>query len=329
MAQGKWPLADRARNGSFGWKKAVNMTIMKWTLPSLLAACLLFAGGTAQAQGLGTPSGTLEKISQYGAVYVGHRESSIPFSYLDADGKVIGYSWELCQRVTDAIKARLNRPDLAVVPVPVTSSSRQMMLEAGTIDLECGSTSNTDQRQRYVGFAVTTFVAGVKALVKKDSGVRSVKDMKGRTVVTTSGTTSDAYIKAAAVRQGVFPNYRVGRDHAESLRQLLRGEADVMVLDDILLQGLLMNVPESDKLRLVVLEENYANEPYAIMLRRNDPEFKKLVDDTLIALMKNGELARVYAKWFTSPIPPAGGNLNLPMGDLLKQLILTPNGMGI
>ena len=305
------------------------MMILSRILSSLFVVCLLSAGGVAHAQSTDTPSGTLEKIRHYGAIYIGHRESSVPFSYLDADGKVIGYSWDLCERVTDAIKARLNRPDLTVVPVPVTSSSRQMILEAGTIDLECGSTTNTDQRQRYVGFSVTTFVAGVKALVKKDSGIRSIKDMKGKTVVTTSGTTSDAYVKAAAFRQGVFPNFRVGRDHDDSLRQLLRGDADVMVLDDVLLQGLLVDVPEADKFKLVVLEESYAYEPYGMMLRRNDLEFKKLVDDALIALMKSGELTRIYAKWFTSPIPPKGGNLNLPMGDLLKQLILTPNDKGI
>lgn len=305
------------------------MTICKWTLPLLFAAGLSVGGGAAHAQSAAAPSASLAKISEYGAIYVGHREASIPFSYLDADGKVIGYSAELCRHVTDAIKRRLNRPDLAVVPVPVTSSSRQMMLEAGTIDLECGSTTNTEQRQRYVGFAVTTFVAGVKALVKKESGIRSLRDMKGKTVVTTSGTTSDAYVKTAAARQGVFPNYRVGRDHDESLRQVLRGDADVMVLDDVLLQGLLVNVPEAERFKLVVLEESYANEPYGLMLRRNDPEFKKLVDDTLIALMKSGELTRIYERWFTSPIPPAGGNLRLPMGDLLKQLIATPNDRGV
>lgn len=305
------------------------MVTMKWIFSVFFAACLFAAGGAAHAQNPGAPSATLDKIGNYGAIYVGHRESSIPFSFLEADGKVAGYSAELCQQVTDVIKRRLGRPDLAVVQVPVTSSSRQMMLEAGTIDLECGSTTNTNQRQRYVGFSVTVFVAGVKALVKKDSGIRSLKDMKGKTVVTTSGTTSDAYVKAAGFRQGVFPNFRVGRDHDESLQQLLRGEADAMVLDDVLLQGLLIDVPEADRFKLVVLEESYGNEPYGIMLRRNDPEFKKLVDDALIALMKSGELARIYARWFTSPIPPKGGNLNLPMGDLLKQLILTPNDKGV
>jgi glutamate/aspartate transport system substrate-binding protein len=303
---------------------------MKRMLPFLLAASLCAAGSAAQAQNaavaaispipptLTAPpsasvppaasvtSATLDKISEYGAIYVGHRESSVPFSYLDPEGKVIGYSAELCQHVTNAIKQRLNRPDIAVVDIPVTSSSRQMMLEAGTIDLECGSTTNSEQRQRYVAFSVTSFVVGIKALVKKDSGIRSVKGMKGKTVVTTSGTTSDGYVKSAAARQGVFLNFRVGRDHAESLSQVLLGKADAMVLDDILIQGLLLDVPEADKFKLVVLEENYGNEPYGIMVRRNDPEFKKLVDDTLIALMKSGEFERIYAKWFTSPIPPQG-----------------------
>ena len=322
-------MADRARNGSRRRERAVNAMVAKNLSPLLFAAVFLAAGSAAHAQASGAPSATLEKISKYGAVYVGHRESSIPFSYMDADGKVIGYSSDLCKHITDAIKLHLNRPGLEVVQVPVTSSSRQMVLESGTIDLECGSTTNTDQRQRYVGFSVTTFVVGVKALVKKDSGIRSVKDMKGKTVVTTSGTTSDTYIKTAATRQGVFLNYRVGRDHVDSLNLVLRGQADALVLDDVLIQGLLLNTPEADRFKLVVLEENYANEPYGIMLRRNDPEFKKLVDDTLTGLMKSGELARIYAKWFTSPIPPKGGSLDLQMGDLLKQLILTPNDKGI
>ena len=302
---------------------------MKRMLSPLLAACLLFSGSPVNAQGAAASSATLEKINQFGAIYVGHRESSIPFSYIDADGKVVGYSADLCNVVTDAIKRRLNRPELEVVQIPVTSSSRQMMLESGTIDLECGSTTNSEQRQRYVTFSVTTFVVGVKALVRKDSGIRSVRDMKGKTVVTTTGTTSDSYVKAAATRQGIFLNFRVGRDHAESFSQVLLGKADAMVLDDVLISGLLLTVPEADKFKVVVLEENYANEPYGIMLRRNDPEFKKLVDDTLIDLMKSGELVRIYGKWFTSPIPPRGGNLNLPMSDLLKQLIQTPNDKGI
>jgi len=272
---------------------------------------------------------TLEKIGNYGAIYVGHREAAAPFSYVNADGKVIGYSMDLCGHVIDAVKARLGRPDLEVVTVPATEGSRQMMLEAGTIDLQCDSVTNTQQRQRSVAFGVTIYAAGIKALVRKDSGMRSIRDIKGKVVVTTAGTTSDSHVKAVAARQGLSLNYRLGRDHRDSLRQVLTGQADVMVLDDVLLQSLLMDLPEAEASRLVVLEENFAVEPYGIMLRRNDPEFKKLVDETLIGLMKSGELARIYSKWFMAPIPPKGKSFNLPMSDLLKQLTITPNDKGV
>ncbi|WP_301102166.1 amino acid ABC transporter substrate-binding protein [Propionivibrio sp.] len=295
--------------------------------PLLITICLLLGAGTLNAQE--TKSPTLEKIRSYGAVYVGHRETSIPFSYLDADGKVIGYSMDLCGHIIEAIKTRLALPRLEIVPVPTTPDSRQMMLEAGPIDLSCDSATNTIQRQRYVGFSVTTFAAGIKALVRKDSRIRSFGDLKGKVVVTTSGTTSDSYVKAAAARQGLLLNYRFGRDHDDSLRQLLNGQADVMVLDDVLLHGLLMSVPQADAFKLLVLAENFAVEPYGIMFRRNDPQFKKLVDDTLIGLMKSGEFAHVYDKWFVAPIPPTGKSLNLPMSDLLRQLTLTPNDRGV
>lgn len=293
----------------------------------LITVCLLFGTGSTNAEE--KKSSTLEKIRNYGAIYVGHREASIPFSYLDADGKPIGYSMELCAHIIDAVKARLNLPDMEVVPVPTTASTRQMMVESGTVDLQCGSVTNNQQRQRYVAFSVTTYATGIKALVRKDSGIRSIRDMKGKVVVTTSETTTDAYVKAAAARQGLFLNFRLGRDHDDSLRQVLNGQADVMVLDDVLLQGLLMNTAEPNALKVIVLEENFAVEPYAIMFRRNDPEFKKLVDDTLVALMQSGEFARIYDKWFMAPIPPLGKSLNLPMSDLLKQLIITPNDRGI
>ena len=293
----------------------------------LVAACLLVGAGTLNAQE--KKSYTLEKIRSLGAVYVGHQEASPPFSYLDADGVAIGFSMELCKHVVEAVKTKLGVPGLDAVQVPTSSENRQMMIESGTIDLQCGSVTNTIQRQRYVAFSATIFAAGVKALVRKDSGIRSMQDMKGRVVVTTSGTTSDTYVKAAAARQGCHLNYRVGRDHDDSLRQLLDGRADVLVLDDVLLQGVLMNADEADAYKVVVLDESYAVEPYGIMLRRNDPEFKKLVDETLVGLMKSGEFARVYDKWFMAPIPPLGKSLNLPMSDILQQLIQTPNDRGI
>lgn len=289
-------------------------------------ACGLLSSGHVAAQE--DKSATLDKIRDLRAISVGFQEASLPFSFMDKDGSILGYSIDLCRSIVDAVKTRLNIPELEVIYAPTTPSSRQLMLEAGTIDLQCGSVTNTVQRQRHVAFSVTTFVAGVKALVRKESSIRSVKDMRGKTIVTTSGTTSDTYIKAASAKHGFILNYRLGRDHDESIRLLLNGQADAMVLDDVLLQGLLMRMPKSDAYKLVVLDENYEFEPYALMLRRNDPAFKRIVDDVVTGLMKSGELARLYDKWFMNPIPQLGTALNLPMSDKLKELIVSPNDKG-
>lgn len=275
------------------------------------------------------PPKTLEKIARYGAIYVGHRETSVPFSYMDDDGKVHGYSWEICQRIVEAVKTRLNLPALETVPVLATPSSRLMMVEAGTIDLYCGSATNTEQRARYVSFSNTYFVAGVRAMVRKESGIRSLADLGGKTIVTTSGTTSDTYVKTATARRNVFANYRTARTHLDAFNDVLAGRADAFVLDDILLQGLLANASQADAYKLVLLDESVGFEPYGLILRKNDPEFKKLVDDVLVGLFRSGEIERIYARWFLSAIPPKGINLNAPMSPELKQLIKTPNDRGI
>lgn len=275
------------------------------------------------------PPKTLERIAQRGAIYVAHREASIPFSYTDGEGRVHGYSWELCMRIVDAVKARLNQPSIEVVPVFATSSSRIMMVESGVVDLYCGSSTNTEQRARYVSFSNTYFVAGVKGLVRKDSGIRSVDDLKGRTVVTTAGTTSDGYVKGATARRNIFVNLRTARTHDDAFNEVLSGKADVFVLDDILLKGLLANSSQADAYKLVILDESFGFEPYGLMLRKGDPEFKRIVDETLLGLYRSGEIERIYAKWFQSAIPPKGINLDLPMGPELKQLIKTPNDRGI
>lgn len=299
------------------------------TLRNLLACtCLLLAAGGQHAHAEAS-SPTLEKIRATGVVYLGYREASAPFAYLDADGKAIGFSLDLCQHVTDAIQARLNLPEVAVVHVPTTQGSRQIMLEAETIDLNCGPATNTEQRQRSVAFGVTTYVASVKAVVRRDSAVRSIQDLKDKVVVTTAGTSADAYIKSAAAQQDLLINYRFGRNHAESLRLLLGGDADVLVLDDALLAYLLLNIPLAERERLVVLADTFGFEPYGLEFRRQDAEFKKLVDDTLIGLMNSGEFERLYSRWFLSPIPLNGGNLELPMSAALKQLMMTPNDKGL
>lgn len=279
--------------------------------------------------GYQAPPKTLEKIARFGAIYLGHRESSVPFSYMDDEGKVHGYSWDLCMRVVDAVKAKLQLPTLEVVPVLANSSSRLMMVEAGTLDLYCGSATNTEQRARYVSFSNSYFVAGVRALVRKDAGIRSLNDLAGRTIVTTAGTTSDTYVKAATARRNVFANYRSARTHRDAFNDVLAGRADAFVLDDILLQGLLATAPQADAYKLVLLEESVGFEPYGLILRKNDPEFKKLVDEVLAGLFQSGEIERIYARWFLAAIPPKGINLNAPMSPELKQLIKTPNDRGI
>lgn len=279
--------------------------------------------------GYKAPPTTLEKVRGYAAIYVGHREASIPFSYMDDEGKIYGYSWELCMRIVDVIKARLELPNLTVVPVLTTPSTRMMMVETGTVDLQCGSETNTEQRARYVAFSNTFFVTGVKGMVRKSSGIKTIKDLSGKVVVTTAGTTNDVAAKTAAARRNIFVNFRSGRTHLDSFQQVLDGKADVFVLDDILLHGLLAAANQSDAYKLVLLEEAMAFEPYGLMFRKGDAEMKKLVDETLVGLMKSGEFERIYAKWFQSPIPPKGINLNVPMSAELKQLIKTPNDRGI
>lgn len=279
--------------------------------------------------GYKTPPTTLEKIREYGAIYVGHQSASIPFSYYAPDGETVqGFSWDLCMKIVDAVRARIGNPTLPVVPVLTTPSTRMMMTETGVIDLQCASVTNTDQRARYVAFSNTIFVAGVKALVRKELGVRTLADLRGRTIVTTSGTTTDAYVKAATARRNIFVNMRTARTHQESFDMVLSGQADAFVLDDILLQGLLTNTKEADAFKLVILNENMAFEPYGLTLRKGDPEFKKLVDEVLVGLMKSGEFEKLYDKWFQAPIPPNGVNLKVPMSPELKQLIKTPNDRG-
>jgi glutamate/aspartate transport system substrate-binding protein len=290
------------------------------------AACLLLSAAARCADERKSP--TLEKIHGYAAIYVGYSETAAPFSYLDAGGKAIGYSLELCHYVVDAVKARTGLTALAVVPVPVAAGLAQVMVESGTVDLYCAAASNSQQRQRAVAFSVTTFAAGMAVLVRKDSGLRALADLQGALVVSVAGTNAENAVKVAAARRSLTLSYRLARDEDAALRQVLDGRARVMVLDEVRLHALLMNAPDVDAGQLVILADDIAVEPYAIMFRRNDGEFKTLVDNTLTGLMKSGEFDRVYARWFTQPIPPKNKSLVLPMNDLLRQLILTPNDKG-
>lgn len=285
---------------------------------------LIASAPAVLAQG-GTQT-TLEKIREYGTIYVGHREASIPFSYLVGD-EVVGYSKDLCDRIVDAIKDHLDDPTLKVVLVPVTSSSRMLMLMTDVIDLECGSTTNTKIRQQAVAFGVTTFVSGVKAVTRKDVGIERIADLNGKVVVTTAGTTTERVVKTVLAARNASARAKSARSHPESLSMVLSRQADAFVLDDAILSGLLANSPDADKLKL--LQENFGFEPYGIALRKNDPDFKKLVDAALVGMMKNGELEKLYTKWFLSPIPPKSVNLQIPMSDMLKELLRNPSDSGI
>lgn len=268
---------------------------------------------------------TLEKIRDYRAIYVGHREGSIPFSYIVGD-EPVGYSIDICNRIVDAIKEAVEDPAIRVVKVPVTSSSRFLMLQAGTIDIECGSTTNTRIRQQQVAFGLTTFISGVKSVVRKESPIKGIGDMDGKVVVTTAGTTTERIVRSVLNTRKLSARTKAARTHPESLAMVVASQADVFVIDEALLAGLVASSPDGPKLRF--LEDNFGFEPYAIVFRRDDPEMKKLVDKTIREIMQSGELERLYSKWFMSPIPPKGINLQIPMSHLLKELIQNPNDEG-
>lgn len=297
--------------------------MMRLLRPLLLLLLVAAWGATVRAQSV--TQSTLEKIREYRAIYVGVREASVPFSYMVGD-EPMGYSIEICDRITEAIKVALNDPALRVVKVPVTSSSRFLMLQAGTVDLECGSTTNTRIRQQLVSFGLTTFVSGVKAAVRKDSQIRQITDLDGKVVVTTSGTNTERTVRSVLSMRKVSGLFKAGRSHPDSLGMVISSQADAFVIDDALLAGLIANSKQPEKVR--ILDENFGYEPYSIVMRRDDPEFKKIIDQALRGMMQSGELERLYAKWFMSPIPPRGVNLNLPMSELLKELIRNPNDEG-
>ena len=270
---------------------------------------------------------TLQKIKSSGTIVVGHRESSIPFSYLDGNQKPVGYSMDLCNKVVEAVKKELKMPALVTKLTPVTSQTRIPLMTNGTIDLECGSTTNSLERQKQVAFGVTTFVSPVRMVVKADSGIKSLSDLNGKAVATTTGTTSDRYIKQNEKGQSIDVKNVYGKDHAESFLMVETGRASAFVMDEVLLAGFIASAKNPKDFALA--GPALSTEPYGIMLRKDDPQFKALVDKTLTDLMKSGEINKIYAKWFTSPIPPKNVNLNLPMNAQLQDAIKHPNDKGI
>jgi ABC-type amino acid transport substrate-binding protein len=276
-------------------------------------ASLAFAAFVpAQAQ----QPATLDKIKSSGAITVAYRESSIPFSYLGGDAQPTGFGWEICQRIVAEAKKATGRNDLKVQTQSVTSQNRIPLLVNGTIDIECGSTTNNSDRAKQVAFATNYFYTGTRFLVKADSPVKALADLKGKKVVSTTGTTNYQVLRKLNSEQGLGFDLLAAKDHAESALMVQSGRAEAFGMDDILLYGL--KASAANPAELAVVGDPIQVEPYAIMLRKDDPGFKKLVDDTLAGMMKSGEFEALYKKWFQSPIPPKGINLNAPMS---KELV--------
>jgi len=282
-------------------------------LATVSALVGLAVPGAAVAQ----QTGTLDKVKSSGSITVAYRESSIPFSYLGSDGKPTGFGWEICGRIVDRVKEATGRADLKVATQAVTSQNRIPLLQNGTIDVECGSTTNNSERGKQVAFATNYFYTGTRLLVKAGSPVKSVADLKGRRVVSTTGTTNFQVLRNLNAERGLGFELIGAKDHAESMLLVQQGRADAFGMDDILLYGLRANA--QNPAEWAVVGEAIQVEPYAIMLRRDDPAFKKLVDDTLSELIRSGEFVTLYRKWFESPIPPRGVNLGAPMSKDLED----------
>ena len=289
-----------------------------------LAAALTLAASPALAEEL---SGTLKKIRETGAITLGHRESSIPFAYLDDQQRPVGYAMDLCMKVVDAVKAKLQMPNLKVNMQPVTSANRIPLMQNGTIDLECGSTTNSVKRQEQVAFGPTYFVINVTAAVKKNSGIKTLADLNGKTISTTSGTTSVPLLKQYEKTKSVDVKEIYGKDHAESFLLLSQDRSAAFIMDDILLAGQIANSGNPGD--YVIIPESLRQEPYSMMLRKDDPQFKALVDKTIGDVMKSGEIEKIYTKWFTNPVPPKGINLNFPATPAIKEAFANPNDKGV
>ena len=279
-------------------------------LSKLMTAALLTAGmASASAQ-------TLQKISDSNKITVSYREASVPFSYLIGSTKAVGFSVELTEAIVDDVRKKLKKPNLEVATMSVTSQNRIPLLVNGTYDLECGSTTNNSTRAKDVAFATNHFYTGTRLLTKKSSGIKNYSDLAKKTVASTTGTTNAQVIRKYSADKNLDLQLILGKDHDDSLLLVENDRALAFAMDDILLFGLMAN--SKNPAALEVVGDSLQVEPYACMLRKDDPEFKKLVDGTINRLMKSGEFEKMYSKWFASPIPPKGVNLNLPMSEQLK-----------
>ena len=294
----------------------------KLALP--VAAALAFA--VAQPAASQELTGTLKKIKDSGTITLGHRESSIPFSYYDDQQRVVGYAMDICMRIVDAVKGELKLQKLDVKLNPVTSATRIPLMANGTIDLECGSTTNNLERQKQVAYTITHYVTANRYVAKKASKISKLIDLKGKTVVSTSGTTNIKWLTEENQKQNLGMNIVAAKDHAEAFLMVDTGRAVAFFMDDILLYSLVATA--RNPADWAIGAEAYTIEPYGIMLRRDDPAFKKVVDNAVTQLYKSGQITAIYDKWFLKPVPPKGVNLNVPMSAQFKKVIASPTDSG-
>ena len=286
---------------------------------TLLAAAALAAPAAAQ-------EGTLKKIKDSGSITIGHRDASVPFSYYDDKQQPVGYAIDLCMKIVDAVKAELKMPKIEVKYQLVTSANRIPLMGNGTIDLECGSTTNNLERQKLVWFTITHFVTANRFVSKKASNIKTLADLKGKTVVSTAGTTNIKQITELNAAQNLGINILSANGHSEAFQMVETGRAVAFVMDDILLYSLVAQARTPGD--YAISADALSIEPYGIMVRKDDAAFKKAVDAAMTNLYKSGQIDAIYDKWFLKPVPPKGINLNVPMSAQFKAVIAKPTDSG-
>ena len=292
------------------------------TIHFLLAALAC----AALAAPLAAQENTLKKIKDGGSITIGHRDGSIPFSYYDDQQRPVGYAVDLCLRVVDAVRADLKMPKIDVKYQLVTSANRIPLMANGTIDLECGSTTNNLEREKQVSFTITHFVTANRWIAKKSANIRSLADLKGKTVVSTAGTTNIKQITEINAAQNLGMNIISANGHPEAFQMVETGRAVAFVMDDILLYSLAAQARKPGD--YAISQEALSVEPYGIMMRKDDTAFKKVVDAAMVGIYKSGQINALYAKWFLKPIPPRGLNLNVPMSAQFRKVIANPTDSG-
>jgi glutamate/aspartate transport system substrate-binding protein len=289
-------------------------------LSFVVAMLALFSAG-AVAQ-----DGTLKKIKDTGSITIGHRDASVPFSYYDDKQQPIGYAMDLCHRIVDAVKAELKMPGLKTNYQLVTSANRIPLMANGTIDLECGSTTNNVARQEQVWFTMTHFVTANRWVYKRSANLSKLADLKGKTIVSTAGTTNIKGMTEINAAQNLGMNIISANGHPEAFQMVETGRAVAFAMDDILLASLAAQARNPKD--YAISAESTSVEPYGIMLRKDDKAFKALVDKAMSDIYKSGQISAIYSKWFEKPIPPKNINLSLPMGAAFKKVVANPTSSG-